>query len=169
MVYHDLSSFIIIISMILIYKAPAIGTMAPLANKNCHHRKCRKTWFAPPLCVSTSGQRKFAPPPPYEMLSTPLLICNLRGRRNVRIVGHVPLRSSFLSRIKDKDQPSWFLDHCMSFGIFTRFMSPSGIIVYPGLFPEIHNYSLLLIYQSLELEMRHSTIFFTFKSSVLIR
>ena len=34
--------------------------------------KNRKTWFAPPLCVSTSGHRKFSPI--YEILNTPLLL-----------------------------------------------------------------------------------------------
>ena len=44
----------------------------PLAKKFViwHTRKIGKLGLAPPLCVSTSGQRKFAPP--FEILNTPL-------------------------------------------------------------------------------------------------
>ena len=33
--------------------------------------KNRETWFGPPICVNTSGQRKFGLP--YEILNMPLL------------------------------------------------------------------------------------------------
>ena len=55
----------------------------PLAKKNFfwHTKKIGKLGLAPPpLCVSTSGQRKIGPPPLFEILNTPLVTamqCNI--------------------------------------------------------------------------------------------
>ena len=48
----------------------AIPPLACKKNLVLTIRKNRKTWFGP-LCVSTSGLHKFAPP--YEILNTPLV------------------------------------------------------------------------------------------------
>ena len=53
------------------YLGGPLGHGSPLAKKNfLTYSKNWKTWFLP-LCVSTSGQRKFAPPL-FEILNTPL-------------------------------------------------------------------------------------------------
>ena len=49
-----------------------IGPLAPFCQNNFSIRKIWKTLFDP-LCVSTSGRRKFASPPIFEILNTSLL------------------------------------------------------------------------------------------------
>ena len=73
----------------------AIGPWPPFGQKNFFFTigKIWKTWFGP-LCVSTSGQRKFLAPL-FEILNTPLLYIMLKyGIHSTRPSVSVTIQSS---------------------------------------------------------------------------
>ena len=56
-----------------------------------------KTWFGPPLCVSTSGQRTFAPPSLFKILNTPLMVTSwLELKIDSKMMLRCSVNSSYL-------------------------------------------------------------------------